>query len=184
MFGSIGQINLVVPSELPETGTVSVQIKTSQGTSAAFLLQMAPADVGMFRIGDPSKSTRDNGALFFAGTVWRVMPASLAAAIGFPNCDGAAALTVCGQPAASGDSIVIFLTGEGKATPDGDPAGQPVPTGSVAPLAARRLYRYAADADCKHRRHTGTAVALRYQPRQRWSLSNKRYCAGRSAIGG
>lgn len=72
--------------------------------SSAFGLQLAPGDVGMFRIPDPSKASHNNGA----------------------------ATAVCGQPASSGDAILIFLTGEGKATPNGDPAGQTVPTGMVA----------------------------------------------------
>ena len=141
VFGSIGQINLVLPSELPESGTVNVQVKTAQGSSAAFPLQMGAADVGLFRIPDPSKASRNNGAVLFANTVWRVMPASMAAAIGFPNCDGATPVTVCGQPAAPGDAVLIFFTGGGKATPNGDPAGQPVPTGSVAPVSGTPLYR-------------------------------------------
>jgi uncharacterized protein (TIGR03437 family) len=95
----------------------------------------------MFRIPDPSDSSRMNGAVLFANSVWRVMPASMATAIGFPSCAGAAATTVCGQPAATGDAILIFLTGLGLATPNGDPSGQPVATGSVAPASGTPLYR-------------------------------------------
>ena len=141
VFGTLGQINLVVPSNLPETGTVLVQVKTAQGTSAPFTLQMGTADVGLFRIPDPSKPGRNNGAILFANTVGRVMPASMAMAIGFPNCDGGGPATVCGQPAAAGDSLQIFLTGLGKATPDGEPTGQPLPPGSVAPVNGVPLYR-------------------------------------------
>jgi uncharacterized protein (TIGR03437 family) len=141
VFGSSGQMNLVLPSNLPETGTVNVQVVTSQGASSSFALQMGAADVGMFRIPDPSDSSRMNGAVLFANSVWRVMPASMAMAIGFPSCAGAAATTVCGQPAATGDAILIFLTGLGLATPNGDPSGQPVATGSVAPASGTPLYR-------------------------------------------
>ena len=141
VFGSLGQINLVTPSNLPESGTAMVQVKTAQGISAAFSLQMAASDVGLFRIADPSKASRNNGAILFANTVWRVMPASMAAAIGFPNCNGATPATVCGQAAAAGDSLQIFLTGLGKATPDGDPTGQPLAPGSVAPVSGVPLYR-------------------------------------------
>jgi uncharacterized protein (TIGR03437 family) len=141
VFGSLGQINLVVPSNLPETGTVTVQVKTAQGTSAPFMLQMAASDVGLFRIPDPSKPVRNNGAILFANTVWRVMPASMASAIGFPNCSGATPATVCGQPAVSGDSLQLFLTGLGKATPNGEPTGQPLSPGSVAPVNGVPLYR-------------------------------------------
>jgi uncharacterized protein (TIGR03437 family) len=69
------------------------------------------------------------------------MPASMATAVGFLLCDGLPVGIACGQPASSGDAILIFLTGEGKATPNGDPAGQPVPTGSVAPTSGTPLYR-------------------------------------------
>jgi uncharacterized protein (TIGR03437 family) len=40
-----------------------------------------------------------------------------------------------------GDTVVIFLTGAGKATPDGDPSGAVLPTGSVAPVNGNPLYR-------------------------------------------
>ncbi len=140
VFGSLGQINLVLPSELPEGGTVNVQVQTAQGTSAAFPVQTAAADVGLFRIPDPSKPSRNNGAVLIANTVWRVMPSSMATAIGFPSCAGATPSTVCGQPANTGDTLVVFLTGLGKATPNGDAAGQPLATGSIAPVSGSPLY--------------------------------------------
>jgi uncharacterized protein (TIGR03437 family) len=139
VFGSIGQINLVLPSELPESGTVSVQVKTALGTSAPFSLKMARSDVGMFRIGDPSKPSRNNGAVLLANTAWRVMPTTMAVALGFPSCTDV--LVACGKPALEGDTVVIFLTGAGKATPDGDPSGAVLPTGSVAPVNGNPLYR-------------------------------------------
>lgn len=141
VFASSDQIILVLPSELPESGVANVQVKTSQGTSAAFMVQMEPSDVGMFRITDPSKPSRHNAAALFANTVWRVMPASMAAAIGFPPCQAAKPLKACGQPAKAGDSILVFLTGEGKATPNGDPNGKPLPTGTVAPANGSPLYK-------------------------------------------
>jgi uncharacterized protein (TIGR03437 family) len=64
----------------------------------------------------------------------------MAAAIGFPNCDGAIPSTNCGQPARIGDALQIYLTGLGKATPNGDPNGNPLPTGSVAPVNGSTLY--------------------------------------------
>jgi len=130
----------VLPSELPESGTISVQLKTSQGLSATFPLQMGSTDLGMFRIPDPSKPSRNNGAVLLANTAWRVMPASMAAAIGFPACPADPAAT-CGQPAKAGDVIQIYLTGLGKATPDGDPQGQPLATGSLAPANGVPLYK-------------------------------------------
>jgi uncharacterized protein (TIGR03437 family) len=40
---------------------------------------------------------------------------------------------VCGKPAQAKDQIEIYLTGLGKATPNGDPNGNVLPTGSLAP---------------------------------------------------
>lgn len=141
VFGAAGQINLVVPSELPESGTVSVQVKNAQGTSSVFLLKMAPTDVGLFRIGDPSNPKRNNGAVLFANTAWKVMPASMATAIGFSSCEGLGPAATCGQPAMVGDTLQIYVTGLGKATPDGDPNGKPLPTGSLAPNDGNPLYK-------------------------------------------
>ena len=140
LFGSAGQINLVVPSELPESGTVTVQVKNPQGASTTFPLKMAASDVGLFRILDPSNAARNNGAVLIANTAWRVMPASMAAAIGFPSCAGASPAANCGQPARVGDNLQIYLTGLGKATPGGDPNGRPLPTGSVAPANGSTVY--------------------------------------------
>ena len=144
VFGSAGQINLVLPSDLPETGDVPIQVKTSQGESATFQLKMAAADVGLFRIADPSKPTRNNGAILFANTAWRVMPASMAMAIGFPSCSGAAPAAVCGQPAKAKDVLELFVTGLGKATPHGDPNGQLLATGTLAPVDGSTIYNTVA----------------------------------------
>jgi uncharacterized protein (TIGR03437 family) len=141
VFGSLNQINLVTPSELPESGLVTVQVKTAQGTSATFPLQMASADVGVFRITDPSNAKRNNGAVLFANTAWRVMPLPMATALGFPSCDPAIPDTACGKPAKSGDVIQIYVTGLGKATQNGDPSGQPLVTGTLAPASGNPLYK-------------------------------------------
>jgi uncharacterized protein (TIGR03437 family) len=140
VFGSLGQINLVLPSELRESGVVMVQVKTQQGTSVTFPLEMSAADVGIFRIPDPSNPKRNNGAVLLANTAWRVMPSSMAIALGFPSCNPASPAVACGQPAKSGDVIQMFLTGLGKATPGGDPVGQPIATGTVAPTNGTPLY--------------------------------------------
>ncbi len=141
VFGSSGQINLVLPSELATTGNVAVQVKNATGVSSTFELKMAPDDVGLFRIADPSDAARNNGAVLFAGTAWRVMPASMATAIGFPGCANATPATVCGQPAKAKDVIEIFATGLGKATPNGDPSGQPLATGTLAPADGSTIYK-------------------------------------------
>ncbi|MEO8027714.1 MAG: hypothetical protein ABI823_14625, partial [Bryobacteraceae bacterium] len=139
VFGSLGQINLVLPSDLPESGGVNVQVKTSQGVSDVITIRMAPSDTGLFRIPDPSNAARNNGAILFANSVWRAMPVAMAKALGFPDC-GADPLSICAQPARIGDALVIFLTGLGKATPGGDPAGRPLPSGTIAPVDGSTLY--------------------------------------------
>jgi uncharacterized protein (TIGR03437 family) len=136
-----GQINVLVPTELPETGTVPVQVKNSAGPSASFSLKMSAATPGIFRVADPSQSSRKNGAVLFANTAWLVMPASMATARGLTSCAGLPVAATCGQPAGAGDFIQIFATGLGKATPGGDPNGKVLPTGSVAPGDASVLYQ-------------------------------------------
>lgn len=135
------QINLLSPAELPETGDVKVQVKTSGGTSPAFSLKMAQAAPGIFRVGDPKNPRRNNGAVLFANTAWRVMPDSMAAGLEWPSCQGAAAAELCGQPARPGDAIQVYATGLGRTTPSGDPAGTPLPTGAVAPANGNPLYQ-------------------------------------------
>jgi uncharacterized protein (TIGR03437 family) len=137
---SANQINVLVPTELPESGTVPVQVKNSAGPSASFSLKMSAATPGIFRWTDPSKASRKNGAVLFANTAWGVVPASMATALGWTSCAGRSALATCGQPAGAGDYIQIFVTGLGRATPGGDPNGKVLPTGSVAPADASVLY--------------------------------------------
>lgn len=64
----------------------------------------------------------------------------MAAALGLPGCAGADPSTACGQPANTGDAITIYLTGLGLATPGGDPNGQPLPTGTLAPTDGSVTY--------------------------------------------
>jgi len=136
-----GQINLLAPTELPESGEVMVQLRFGATPSPVARLRMTPAQPGIFRIPDPSNAARRTGAALFAGTAWRVMPSSQARAYGWPdNCSGLAAAVDCGQPAAPGDNIQIYATGLGRATPGGDPAGAVLRTGSVAPLDGNPLY--------------------------------------------
>jgi uncharacterized protein (TIGR03437 family) len=144
---SANQINVLAPTELPESGTIPVQVKTSTGAGANFTLTMSSATPGIFRIPDPSKPTRQNAAALLANTAWRVMPSSMAAALGFPtNCaaNGVSAAATCGQPAKEGDIVSIFVTGLGKATPGGDPNGRPLSTGSVAPADGSVVYQTVA----------------------------------------
>ena len=48
-----GQINVLVPTELPTTGTVDLTVQTSGGTSPAQTMTLAPAAPGMFYYTDP-----------------------------------------------------------------------------------------------------------------------------------
>jgi uncharacterized protein (TIGR03437 family) len=144
VVGTGGQINIVLPSELSESGTAHVQVKNSQGISAVFDLPLGPASVGIFRISDPSKPTRMNGAVLFSNTAWKVMPLSMAKALGFPLCSAVTTASICGKPAKVGDQVQIYLTGLGKATPNGDPNGKVLPTGSLAPTDGSVLYKTVA----------------------------------------
>jgi uncharacterized protein (TIGR03437 family) len=141
VFPSLGQINLVLPSELPETGTATMTITNNAGASQNFMLNMNATDVGVFRLSDPSNSSRKNGAILFANTAWRVMPASMATALGLTSCTGKPVTTICGQSATIGDTIQIFFTGGGKATPSANPNGTPLATGQLAPADGSVLYQ-------------------------------------------
>ena len=141
VVGTGGQINIVLPSELAESGTAHVKVTNSQGASAVFEAELGPSSVGIFRIADPSKPTRMNGAVLFSNTAWDVMPLSMAAALGYPSCESVTTASVCGKPAHEDDEVQIYLTGLGKATPDGDPNGKVLPTGSLAPVDGSVLYK-------------------------------------------
>jgi uncharacterized protein (TIGR03437 family) len=141
VVGTGGQINIVLPSELGASGSASVEVVTSEGSSAPFQLALTADSVGIFRITDPSKPTRHNGAVLFTNTAWKVMPLSMAEALGLPNCSTVTTASICGKPAKANDQIEIYLTGLGKATPNGDPNGKVLPTGSLAPTAGSVLYK-------------------------------------------
>lgn len=143
VVASRGQINVLAPNDLPESGSVTVRVATSASTSADFPVRLVPAAPGIFRIGDPSNAARRNAAVLFANTAWLAMPGSMARALQIQeNCSGRVSpATTCGQPAAPGDLLQVFVTGLGRATPGGDPAGRPLPLGSVAPAGGNPLYR-------------------------------------------
>ena len=141
VFPSQGQINLVTPSDLGDTGTAVLTLTNAQGSSQAVALTLGSTDVGLFRIADPSNANRKNGAVLLANTAWDVMPASMATALGLSSCAGKPVTSVCGQPASTGDTIQIYFTGGGKATAGGDPKGTPLPTGQVAPADGSVLYQ-------------------------------------------
>jgi len=134
------QIDLFVPSDLPTSGTVNVQLTTSSADYANYTLNMVPASPSMFRFTDPK--TSDQFAIAqFSNTAWVVLPAAATANIGLPACTATTdRLTECGQPANIGDILVIYLTGLGLATPNGNPTGTPLPTGQNPPLSGSPLY--------------------------------------------
>ncbi|MBM3759020.1 MAG: hypothetical protein FJW36_02110 [Acidobacteria bacterium] len=142
--GTVGQINALVPYELPPTGTVNVQLRTPTGTLGNFPVTVAAATPGLYTIADPAVKTRINVIAQFSNTAWLAMPDSMAAALKIPgNCaeDRVNAAAICGQPAAAGDFLVLYTTGLGKATPDGDPNGAQLRTGDIPPVDGRVLYR-------------------------------------------
>ena len=134
------QINAMVPAELGTTGSAVVTVKTSAGTTASYMVELTAADPGVFRLPNPTTGTGSQGAVLVAGSFRFAMPSSLASAYGLPACTGLPATSLCGQPAAPGDNIVIYLTGGGLATPNGSASGTPVPTGSVAPADGSVIY--------------------------------------------
>jgi uncharacterized protein (TIGR03437 family) len=96
---------------------------------------MAAAVPGIFRIGERTAIVQ------FANTLWLVLPATTARQLKIPeSCSGLDALALCGQPAGPGDYLVIYMTGLGKATPGGDPAGTPLKSGTVAPPDGNPVY--------------------------------------------
>ena len=134
------QIDLFVPSDLPTSGTVNVQLTTSSALYPNYKLNMVPASPSMFRFTDP-KTSNAFAVVQFANSAWVVLPVAATADIGFPACTaGTSAATECGQPATIGDTLVIYLTGLGLATPNGSPTGTPLPTGQNPPLSGNPLY--------------------------------------------
>jgi uncharacterized protein (TIGR03437 family) len=139
--GAQPQIDLLVPSELPTSGTVNVVLTTSSATYANYSLTMAPSNPGFYRIADPKVTTRENVIAQFNGTAGLALPVSTTAALGLPACTSTtSALSVCGRPAIIGDYLVLYATGLGLTTPGGDPNGKPLATGAIPPIDASVLY--------------------------------------------
>ena len=137
------QIDLLVPNELPASGTVNVQLTTPAAFYPNYSLMMAPAVPGIYRIADPSVPKRSNVIAQFNTTVWLAMPASMATALKLPgNCSNStiSPLSLCGQPATIGDYLVLYGTGLGITTPNGDPNGKPLATGVAPPADGSILY--------------------------------------------
>ncbi len=142
-----GQIDVLVPYELPTSGNVTVQLKTAAATGPNYTLAMAPAAPGLYYLADPSKKERLNVLAQFNNTVWLALPDAMAVALKIPNgctASNVNPLTLCGQPAAPGDYLVLYTTGLGKATPNGDPNGASLKTGDTPPADASVLYKTVA----------------------------------------
>ena len=136
-----GQINVLVPDELPTTGSINLTVQTSAGTSQVFPLTLAPSAPGIFYFADPLVTTRRNAIAVVVNTARIAMPVTMATNLGLPsNCSVQPPAALCGQPAHPGDYIQIYATGLGIATPNGDPGGAVLPTGSVAPSSGNPLY--------------------------------------------
>ncbi len=139
LVGPSGQINVVVPTELPTYGSVSLTVQTPGGTSTPLNLTMVEAAAGIFYYQDPLVLSRHNAVAIIANTAWIAMPLSMAPSLGVPaTCVTAA--SICAHPAKRGDYLQIYVTGLGKATANGDPAGAVLPTGTVAPASGNPLY--------------------------------------------
>ncbi len=139
---SVNLINTMIPSNAGSSGSGTLTVKTANGTSANYTIELAPADVGVFRMPDPNDAARMQAVALVTGTYWFAMPASLAPSYDLPTpCTGLSVATPCGQPARPGDTIVIYYTGGGLATPGASPSAQPVATGSIAPASGSPLYQ-------------------------------------------
>jgi uncharacterized protein (TIGR03437 family) len=135
------QIDLLVPDELSTSGNVNVQLSTPTGVNPNYTLNMAPAVPALYRIADPSNPRRFNVIAQFANKAWLALPVSMTAALGFPACTSLLSpLAVCGQPADIGDYLVIYTTGLGITTPNGNSNGAPLKTGAIPPADGSVLY--------------------------------------------
>lgn len=143
LLPSSSAVYVVVPSDIPVTGNGNLVVTNAVGTGSLAVRQTS-ATPGLFRLNDPSKPTRHNVVATFQGTAWRAMPTSMAQAIGIPtNCaaNNVDPGTLCGQPASAGSTLQLYLTGLGVVTPNGDPSGTPLPTGTLAPATGNPLYQ-------------------------------------------
>jgi uncharacterized protein (TIGR03437 family) len=135
------QIDLLVPDELPTSGTVNVQLSTPTAVNPNYALNMAPAVPGLYRLINPADPTQFNVTAQFANSAWLALPVSATAALGLPACSSSISpLSECGQPATAGDYLVIYVTGLGITTPNGNPNAPPLVTGAIPPANGSVLY--------------------------------------------
>ena len=138
------QINFLGPTDLPAAGMVEVRVANGSSVSDAFMLEMRSATPGMFNFrGDPSDPNSLIAIATFANTVWLVTSTSTADAYALrTDCaaDQVSPLSPCGEPAAAGDVLTLWVTGLGLATATGTLDGDPLPTGEVAPADGNPLH--------------------------------------------
>jgi uncharacterized protein (TIGR03437 family) len=135
------QIDLLVPDNLPTSGTVNVQLTAGTTVFGNYTLTMAPANPGFYRVADPKVPTLVNVIAQFAGSAWLALPVSTTANLSLPACSSSlSVLSTCGQPAMAGDTLVLYATGLGLATPGGNPNGTPLATGQIPPVDGSILY--------------------------------------------
>jgi uncharacterized protein (TIGR03437 family) len=135
------QIDLLIPQELPTSGKVNVQLTTPSASNPIYTLTMAQAVPGLFRILDPANSKRSNIIATFPNSAWLALPVSTTSVLGLPACGSNISLaSTCGQPATTGDTLIIWMTGLGITTPNGDPNGKPLATGQIPPPDGSVLY--------------------------------------------
>jgi uncharacterized protein (TIGR03437 family) len=102
---------------------------------------MAPASPGFYRVADPKVPALVNVIAQFAGSAWLALPVSTTANLGLPACGSSLSLlSTCGQPAMAGDTLVLYATGLGLATPGGSPNGVPLANGQIPPANGSVLY--------------------------------------------
>jgi uncharacterized protein (TIGR03437 family) len=139
--GNPQQIDLLVPDNMPTSGTVNVQLTTASALYPNYTLTMVPANPGLYRIVDPKVPTLVNAIAQFGNTAWLALPVSTTANIGLPACSSALSpLSECGRPATIGDTLVFYATGLGLTTPNGNPTGTPLPVGGIPPSDGSVLY--------------------------------------------
>jgi uncharacterized protein (TIGR03437 family) len=140
LFASIGQINALVPADADIGASLQIVVQNQNGPSKPGAYFGGAAGPGIFLVPDPGASARTNAAATLANSAWLVIPATQAKALGLPACTGLSATASCGQPAHAGDYVQLYVTGLGRATPNGDPTGSVLPTGQVAPLSGKPIY--------------------------------------------
>lgn len=133
LFASLGQINALVPTDADIGASLQIVVQNQNGPSRPGAYFGGAAGPGIFLVGTSAAATVANSA-------WLIVPASQAKSLGLPACTGLSATASCGQPAHPGDYVQLYVTGLGKATPNGDPNGAVLPTGQVAPLSGSPIY--------------------------------------------